>query len=320
MSDIVLPDLSYLESWHYSPTRYTPNSKHIAIRQPVTNAYNIEHDGYSILWELSKRLGINEKYVELINKNWKLKKHPLEKGKDYSSQECVEHIWMENGKGVDFDYAKKHGFSGHHLDEAKTYLSGVEKKFKGPGSPKMKFYADQLLRSYSKIEKTVKEHNVPDFDLKQYELSLSPLPNKQHAHPTPHLRGDSYPFYLITFKHMHRNQSGNTSTNPILNSLGNDADVNAILLNRQVGTERKIKDRQWVEIETPVGKLKGRVQLTETIRPDTIGISYHYGQQSTGLPDYARKGMWINSILESHPDVVSGMDSFNDTKCRLITA
>ena len=185
MSDIVLPDLSYLESWHYSPTRYTPNSKHIAIRQPVTNAYNIEHDGYSILWELSKRLGINEKYLELINKNWKLKKHPLEKGKDYSSQECVEHIWLENGKETDFEYAKKNGFSGHHLSATKTYFSGVEKKFKGADSPKMKFYADQLLASYSKIEKTVKEHNVEDFDLKQYRLSQSPLPNKQHAHPTP---------------------------------------------------------------------------------------------------------------------------------------
>lgn len=319
MSDIVLPDLSYLESWHYSPTRYTPNSKHIAIRQPTTNAYNIEHDGYSILWELSKRLGINEKYVELINKNWGLEKHPLEQGKDYTSQECVEHIWLENGKGTDFEYAKKNGFSGEHLSATKTYFSGVEKQFKGAGSPKMKFYADQLLASYSKIEKTVKEHKIADFDLKLYELALLPLPNKQHAHPTPHLRGDSYPFYLITFKYMHRNQSGNTSTNPILNSLGNNSDENSILLNRQVGIDRKIKDRQWVEIETPVGKLKGRVQLTETIRPDTIGISYHYGQQSTGLPEYARKGVWINSILENHPDVVSGMNSFNDTKCRLIT-
>ena len=80
MADIVLPDLTFLESWHLSPTRYTPHAKHTAIRQPVANVYNIPHDGYSILWELANRLGIRDAYVENINKQWGLKTYPAGAG------------------------------------------------------------------------------------------------------------------------------------------------------------------------------------------------------------------------------------------------
>jgi anaerobic selenocysteine-containing dehydrogenase len=73
-------------------------------------------------------------------------------------------------------------------------------------------------------------------------------------------------------------------------------------------------------VETRIGKLQGKVQLTEGIRPDTVGISYHYGQASPGFPGYARKGMAVNDVLELHPDKVSGMNSFNDTKCKVYPA
>ena len=56
---------------------------------------------------------------------------------------------------------------------------------------------------------------------------------------------------------------------------------------------------------------------TEGIRPDTVAISYHYGQESPGFPAFARKGIAVNHVLESHPDKVSGMNSFNDTKCNV---
>jgi hypothetical protein len=51
-----------------------------------------------------------------------------------------------------------------------------------------------------------------------------------------------------------------------------------------------------------------------------VGISYHYGHVITAFPAYARKGIAINSVLELHPDKVSGMNSFNDTKCKVYKA
>ena len=33
-----------------------------------------------------------------------------------------------------------------------------------------------------------------------------------------------------------------------------------------------------------------------------------------------RKGVAINQVLEHHPDLISGHNSFNDTKCKLYKA
>ena len=73
-------------------------------------------------------------------------------------------------------------------------------------------------------------------------------------------------------------------------------------------------------VESRIGKVRGEARLTEGIRPDTVAVSYNYGQKSPDLPEYAKKGIWINSVLELHPDRVSGMNSFNDTKCKVYPA
>ncbi|HEX19636.1 MAG TPA: molybdopterin oxidoreductase, partial [Acidiferrobacteraceae bacterium] len=321
-ADIVLPDLTYLESWHLSPTRYTPNTKHTAIRQPVTNAYKLPHDGYSILWELAKRLGMRDDYIKQINKKWKLKKYPFKTGQDYTARQAVEHLWREKTKGKkDFTYARKHGFTGKKLTTKDTHLKGVEAKFKGPDKPKMNFYTEQLLESMNKIKSTTRKHRLSGIDLDKYAVALSPLPNKAHGFPTPHRKSARYPFYLITYKRMYRNQSGNTALNPILNQgLGPDTDENFALINRSTAQRKRIKDGDTLVIETRVGKVKAKAKLTEGIRPDTVAVSYHYGQKSADFPEFAKKGTWINSVLESHDDVVSGMTSFNDSKCKLYKA
>jgi len=318
MADMVLPDLTYLESWHLSPTRYTPSTKHYAIRQPTTNVYNIPHDGYSILWELSRRLGIRDDYIAQINKQWKLKKHPMQTGQDYTAREAVELLWLEATKGEPFDVALEHAFVGKHLPPEKIYKSGVESKFRGPGKPKMNFYAEQLVSSMAKIRQAVDQHSIKDIDLDHYAVAMSPLPLSEHAFPEPHKSAGDYPYYLITYKRMFRNQTGNTSTNPILNALGPDVKENFILMNTAEAASRGVADGEVVSLQTRVGKVAGKIKTTQGIRPDTVAVSYHYGQQSKGLPDFARTGIWINKVLENHPDVVSGMNSFNDTKCRIV--
>jgi anaerobic selenocysteine-containing dehydrogenase len=304
-----------------SPTRYTTTSKHTAIRQPVANIYNIPHDAYSVLWELSKRLGIRDQYIENINKNWKLKKYPMKAGRDYSAREFVELSWKEKTKGKkDFQYALDHGFLGKHLKVEDTYLHGVEKHFKGPGHAKMAFYADHLMGSFENIKAQKAKHKIDRIDLDEYRVALSPMPAKAHAFPVPHVEAKDHPFYLITYKRMYRNQSGNTSTNPILNALGADTDENFILVNRATAKKLGVGPDDRLVVETRVGKVQGKPKVTEGIRPDTVAVSYGYGQVSPGLPDFARKGIWINQVLELHPDRISGMNSFNDTKCKVYKA
>ena len=318
-ADLVLPDLTYLEAWHFSPTRWTPNRKHTAIRQPMANVYNLPHDATSILWELAKRLELRDAYVDNLNKQWGLKERKFEKGRDYTPREMVEIIWEEKTHQP-FQYALDHAFIGKKVDVQHRYLDGLEAKLKGPGKPRMKLYVDQLVESYAIVKKTVETNKITNLSLEQYLLAYSPLPLKEHAFPTPHREAKDFPLYLITHKRMYRNQCGNTAQNPILNALGPDTKENTIDVNSATARKLGIKDGDTVVVESRVGKAKGRARLTQGIRPDTIAVSYHHGHWSLGFPGAAKKGTWINQVMELHPDRISGMNSFNDTKCKLYKA
>ncbi|MEO5365814.1 MAG: molybdopterin-dependent oxidoreductase [Magnetococcus sp. WYHC-3] len=318
MADIVFPDLTYLEVWHFAPTRSIPGASHIAIRQPLTNAYNIPMDAWALIWELAKRIGIRDDYAKAINAGFKLKKSTFQTGRDYTPREAVEVLWAEK-TDKPFSHAMEHGFVGKKVDTEHRYLHGVHHHLWGPGKPKLKLYADQLVGSYQQIVATVKQHDIRNIDLEKYRVAMAPLPVKAHAFPTPHVEATDYPYYLMTYKRMYRNQAGNTALNPILNNLG-DTDENFLLINRSTAEKIGVADADVVTIETRVGRTKGKVRITDGIRPDVVAVSYHYGHIAHGFPEYARKGIWINPLLELHPDVISGMNSFNDTKCRVTRA
>ncbi len=319
-ADIVLPDKTYLESWHFAPTRGTPEAGHSAIRQPIVNPYNLEQDAFTIMWEVMKRLGLRERYIDEINKSWGLKEVKFKPGRDYTPRESVEIIWADKTK-KDFAVALEKGFVGSKKSVKSKYLTGAEDKFKGPGKPKIKLYADQLIDSYYKVEGIAKKNNLTRIDLAKYKIAYSPLPTKEHAFPTPHREATGYPLYLITHKRMFRNQSAFTANNAILNqALGPDAATNYVQLNTATAGELGIKSGDAVTLETRIGKVGGTAQVVEGIRPDTVAVSYHYGTFSPGLSAAARKGTWINQVLENHPDLISGHNSFNDTKCKLYKA
>jgi len=224
-------------------------------------------------------------------------------------------------RGIDFGPASiEYGFYGKNLSAHDAYMKGVEAKFKGNDKPKMLFYCDILVSSYDKVVEVVNENGITNIDLPKYKEAYTALPQKEHAFPVPHLEADGYDYYMVTFKSMYRNQSGNTATNPILNEVVRDNVRNSVWINPVTAASIGVSHGENVKLESRVGSITAKAKVTEGIRPDTLGMSYHYGQWSGGLPEYARKGAWINKILEQHPCLISGMDSFNDTKVRISKA
>jgi len=319
--DIVLPDKTYLESWHNSPAKTNPDSTGIvAIRQPMTNPFNLEHNASSILFELAKRLDMRDKYLEALNKSWGLKEVKFKPGRDYTTEEQVATIWTDKTR-KDFSYAKEHAFVAKKKDAKGKYLHGIDPAFKGAGKPKMKLYADHFVGTFEKVEQVTRANNITRIDLAKYKIAYAPLPGKEHAFPTPHREAADFPFYLVTHKLMHRYQTGNTINNAITNNaLGPDLDTNYVAINAQTAKQMGIKTGDAVQIETRVGKVKGTAKVMQGVRPDTLAVSYHYGQWSPGYAPGADRGTWINQVLELHPDIPSGMNSFNDTKCKLTKA
>ena len=185
----------------------------------------------------------------------------------------------------------------------------------------MIFYGDAMVRTLEKVKKTVAEHDIRNIDLAKYEIAYSPFPRVEHAMPTPHREATHLPFYLITFKRMYRNQMQGTNTNAILNfALGDDVRENHVLINTETARSLGLGNGDLVVIETRIGKVSGKSKLTQGIRPDTVGVSYDYGHVLPTLPEFMHQGIAINSVIELHPDLISGMNSYYDTKCNVYRA
>jgi len=313
MADIVLPDRTYLESYHWSPTRWNLEAKHIAIRQPIVNVYNIKYDAFDILMELAERVGILDKYIDNINKDWKIN---LKNDRKYTSEEVISEIAKANG--TDLEYLKSHGLKAKKVKAEEIYLKGIEEKFKGAGKAKLNFYAENLIYTKEKVKEIVEKNKIKNVDLKNLDIEFSPFPLKEHAFPSSHKNND-FPFYLITYKRMYFTQSG-TAQIPLLREISQDSNENFVLINKGKAKEIGIEDGEFVFVESKIGKIKIKAKTTEGIRNDTVAISYHYGHFSSGIKDFAKKGENPNWIIELYPDRISGMNSFNDTKVKIYKA
>ncbi len=330
-ADIVFPDRTYLEAFGYYSGRWTPHARYHTLHYPIVNPYRIPYQNLEIMFELSKRAGFYDEFLEKINEKFKFKNPKFVKGRDYTARDAFEILWRNKAKEP-LKEGMKRGFKGRLVSVEERYLSGAEKVFKGPGKPKIHLYCEELVRTADRVVQIMREHKkvrevfkdwyeLGDSEVEDFiRMKLSPLPRKEHAYPTPHRKAKDFPLYLITFKRMYRNQSGYCNVNPILNQVAHNSDHNEVWINPKTAEEHGIREGDMVVVESRVGKVKGIAKLTHGIRPDTVGISYHYGQWGGGYPEWARKGTWVNQILEYHPDLVSGMNSFNDTKVRIYKA
>ncbi len=328
-ADVVFPDRTYLEAYGYYGGRWVPHARHNTLHYPIVNVYNIPYQNLEIMFELAKRAGFYDEFLEKINEKFKFKDPKFEKGRNYDARAAIDILWR-NKTGQPIEQGIRDGFYGKFVGVEERYLKGAEAKFRGPGKPKMHLYCEELIYTKEKvIELANQNENIKNVFREWYEdddveriveVNLSPIPRKEHAYPTPHKKAEDYPFYLITFKRIYRNQSGYCNINPILNQVAHDSDYNDVWIHPETARNLGIRNGDKVVVESRVGKLEAIARLTEGIRPDTVAISYHYGQWSPGFPEWARKGSWVNKILEYHPDMVGGMNSFNDTKVRVYKA
>ena len=333
-ADIVFPDRTYLEAYGYYGGRWVPHARHHTLTYPIVNAYNIPYQNLDIMFELARRAGFltgSGGFLDQINKKFKFKKQKFDINRtNYKAKEAIGILWL-NKTGQSLEEGKKEGFGGaKFVSVDERYLHGIEAKFKGTGKPKMHFYCDELIETRRKLTnlKEFKQKIRPVF-AEWYEVSegevenllkiqLSPFPRKEHAYPVPHKKANEYPFYLVTFKRIYRTQSGFCNINPMLNQVAHDSDRNSLWINPKTARKLGIKDGDRVLIQSRINSVEGVAKLTECVRPDTIAVSYHYGHWSGGYPDWAKKGTPVNNVLEYHPDLVSGMNSFNDTKVKVL--
>ncbi|MFN3763238.1 MAG: molybdopterin dinucleotide binding domain-containing protein, partial [Anaerolineae bacterium] len=144
-------------------------------------------------------------------------------------------------------------------------LWGEEKPFK----PKTEFGTpSKKIELYS----TVLEKNGYD-----------PLPRWK---PPRAVLSDEYPLHLLIWRRPWVRMT-QTQNDPVLAEFypENCATINPALA-RQIG----VSEGDYVWVESPVGKIKVRVHLSEGIRPDCVAVDHGFGHWSTGYSVAYGKG------------------------------
>jgi phenylacetyl-CoA:acceptor oxidoreductase len=293
MADVLLPDCTDLEGLQLlriGGTKYVEqfwDYQGFALRDPVTRPQGEARDFTWISTELAHRTGLLEVYNGAINRGAagvKLSGPNFDFSLDPTKVHDVETIWdascraasaeLTDGEATEgLDYFRENGFRVKPFPRLQWYLypklvaSGL--RFEQP-------YQERLFRIGKELGRRLHEQGITWWDrqLEEYE-------------PMPHWRDlgglwegalarhfkvqiEDFPFWLITARSMQYSWGGNVGIQLIHELAGNVAGHGNIVMNRAVATALGIADGDRVEVRSPLNHTKGRVLLSEGIRPDTI--------------------------------------------------
>jgi phenylacetyl-CoA:acceptor oxidoreductase len=293
VADVLLPDCTDLEGLQLlriGGTKYVEqfwDYQGFALRDPAVAPQGEARDFTWIATELAKRTGLLAEYNSAINKGAagvKLSGPNYDFSLDPAKQHDVERIWdatcraasAELTDGVEshgLDWFRQHGFRVKPFSRLQWYLyprlveTGL--RFEQP-------YQERLYRIGQELKRRLHEQDIHWWDrqLEEYE-------------PLPHWRDLSalwegalakhynvqiadYPFWLITARSMQYSWGGNVGIQLIKELADNVAGHGSVVINRAAADRLGIGDGEIVEVRSPLNATRGKVVLSEGIRPDTL--------------------------------------------------
>jgi thiosulfate reductase/polysulfide reductase chain A len=92
---------------------------------------------------------------------------------------------------------------------------------------------------------------------------------------------------------------GATAENPWLNEITKLTDPYGMVIwiNPVAAAKRGINDGDTIQVESPKGKMTGKVKITQRIHPECVGVGGNYGRRSMQLNPIAREGANYNQLL-----------------------
>ncbi len=131
--------------------------------------------------------------------------------------------------------------------------------------------------------------------------------------PWPTWEEPAYPadgqFYLLTGKVAQHTQFG-TQNNQLLHKY---SDEPRLWMNTKTAVEKGLKEGDWVEVTSEVGKVNVLLHATEAIRPDCVYMTPGYGHLSKGLTTAYGVGASDSALHVTYTDPISGGQALSQT-------
>src|SRR5579871_1916537 len=131
-------------------------------------------------------------------------------------------------------------------------------------------------------------------------------------------RPADYPFWAVTSRSMQYAWGGNAGIPLMREVAANVSGHDGVQINRGKAAQLGIADADWVEVESPVGKVRGRAILREGVRPDVVVMMGQFGHWKTPVArDFAVPS--VNPLVPMHLDFLDGGGSTVDaTKVNVV--
>ena len=294
MADILLPDATDLESTQLiraGGTKFVEQiweHEGVILRQPAVEPQGDTKDMTWIATQLAKRNGLLDKYYKALNRG--AGGIPLKgEGFDYSLDPSVEHsvdeVWdaackaatsdYSGGKDVkDLEWFKENGFYMVPYKREDWYLYPTLKakglRFELP-------YQERLKRVGEELKRRLHEQGVHWWDeqLEEYEaLPAWDDVQARYNQSLEHMGGseEQFPFWGVTTKSA-QYAAGNNASIQLMDDVGNNVRGHgSVIMNAQTAQKLGIGNGERVEIRSIIGYTRGRAELVQGIRPDTVCI------------------------------------------------
>ncbi len=303
MADILLPDATDLESMQLirmGGTKFVEQLwkyQGVVLRQPAVEPQGEARDFTWIATELARRTGLLEGYNSAINRGAGGMALQGE-GYDFSlapdTAYEVNEIWdrsckaatakYSNGKEIHgLDWFEENGFFVVPFKQVDWYLhpTMVDQglRYELP-------YQERLLRVGQELQNRLHEKGIHWWDeqLKEYAA----LPHWCDVQATwdravANMGADplEFPLWLISTKSMQYASGNNVSIQLMDEVSQNVRGHGRILINTQTASTLGLKQDDWVELRSPIAKTRGRVAISQGIRPDTLVVPGQFGHWAT---------------------------------------
>lgn len=306
-ADVILPSHDVLESWNCTMIE-PPHTEGQCFRQPATPPLHDTKSEEDIFYELSERLGILEAYNNVINLTLGFEGHPelmLELDKKYTDKEIARRkglLW----DGNDIDYYMEHG---HSVTEKR-----LDKWYRPWEGCRLHFYIEDYLVERDKLKQQMEEANVPfrhEWEWDDYQPLPSSTLDPVHEEPP------EYDLYAITFKDIQLN-FGESLSNPwIKDIVYRDPVHTGLLLNPKTAAAQGLEKGSIVKVESPYGRLYGRISVSEGMHPETLGVSNALSRMKSKAAGVLPAGGHYNDMLPYDLKNTDAASAQPETVCKV---
>ena len=308
-ADIILPENTDLETsdiakpvaLHLRADSMKPEYEGWACRQRVHEPMFNTREMADILTDLADRMGILAAYNSTINKNLR-PEDQLKTDKKYLWEDILDRKCkaVTDGKH-DFEWFKTNGVFAKPAPKTRNYLQDT---LMSKGGVRYELpYQERLHKLGQDLRKNLNTVGVTWWDRQAEEYHLLPEWTDD-IHDIFRL-DEEYNLHLIGGRAQPFAWANNAEIPWIIEVAGHIRGQKGVIVNAATAKAKDISNGDWVWVESPLARTKGKAFLFEGIRPDTVAILGQFGHWSTPM---SKEEPWtnFNFVCPLNYEVTSG--------------